>query len=676
MDAPLPHPPLATAPAERGSDAAARKDPGSREAWGLRRSEPERARALAAELCSGDAPTRAGGLLVLAFCDTDRSAYETALAHLSEAEVLFTRFTDGTGLAGVALLRGVVNFQQGDYEAALAYLTRALELSRAVGADQLTAQALMRTGETYAYKGDYGRSKESLTRAEALIAAHGDLQDRSDVRFLQSRTARLAGDYGGALRDGLEALNLKRRAGDSLGEAYALNNLGLIYHDPHDSAQALSYYLEGLKLSEQLRSPRIQLALLGNLGELYGDMGDPENALSYTLQSLKLSASIGSRHTLGISLEGAGTLSRVLGDVTKAFAFYERALTLREEIGDRQGRASTLRHLGNLYAAVARRERTLRCFEQSLVLARETGHRYTEAEVLKDLGAYYQEQPQTAKGYLQQALTLAQAMKLTQLSRNCADALYRLSKAEFDTARALFYLELFYAADKILSDETAARETQRLLGQFELERVQQEAEIQRLRNVELVRVNEALKRTNEQNTELVAALKDQAKKLRRQAVEDSLTGLYNRRYAEQRLTATFERAARRAQPFSVALADIDDFKGINDRFSHAVGDRVLQIIAEILRLSLRRTDIAARYGGEEFVLIFPETPLEEGYKACEKLRKAVMEFSWGGVHPELKVTLSLGLCSDLSLPTYEKMVAVADAKLYKAKRSGKNRVSC
>ncbi len=533
----------------------------------------------------------------------------------------------------------------------------------------------MRTGETYAYKGDYGRSKESLTRAEALIAAHSDLQDRSDVRFLQSRTARLAGDYGGALRDGLEALNLKRRAGDLLGEAYALNNLGLIYHDPHDSAQALSYYLEGLKLSERLRSPRIQLALLGNLGELYGDMGDPENALSYTLQSLKLSASIGSRHTLGISLEGAGTLYRTLGDTTKAFAFYERALTLREEIGDQQGRASTLRHLGNLYAAAAG-PNALRYYEQSLALARETEHRYTEAEVLSDLGAYYQGQPQTAKGYFQQALALAQKMKLTRLSRGCADALYRLSKAESDTARALFYLELFYAADKTLSDESAARKTQRLLGQFELERLQRETEIQRLRNVELARVNEALKRTNEQNTELVAALKDQAKKLRRQAVEDSLTGLYNRRYAEQRLTATFDMSVRYAQPFSVALADIDDFKGINDRFSHAVGDRVLQIIADILSLSLRRTDVAARYGGEEFVLIFPEAPLEEGYKACEKLRQAVMEYAWGDVHPDLKVTLSLGLCSDLSLPTYEKMLAVADAKLYKAKRSGKNRVCC
>ncbi len=123
------------------------------------------------------------------------------------------------------------------------------------------------------------------------------------------------------------------------------------------------------------------------------------------------------------------------------------------------------------------------------------------------------------------------------------------------------------------------------------------------------------------------------------------------------------------------VADIDDFKRVNDRFSHAVGDRVLRTVGDLLRSTLRPTDLAARYGGEEFVLAFPETDVAGARALCETLRRAVETYSWTELHPGLRVTLSLG-CSDLEpgLTSHETMLAAADAKLYHAKRTGKNQV--
>ncbi len=164
------------------------------------------------------------------------------------------------------------------------------------------------------------------------------------------------------------------------------------------------------------------------------------------------------------------------------------------------------------------------------------------------------------------------------------------------------------------------------------------------------------------------------KRLERLSHEDALTGLYNRRYLEQRLVEEFARARRYKHPLTVALADIDNFKQINDRLSHAVGDLTLKQVAQILRQTLRQTDIVARYGGEEFAMVFPETSLEDARYVCQKVRIAVEQYPWQTIHPDLRVTLSIGVSDDLSLVNHEKLLADADHWMYQAKYSGKNRV--
>ncbi len=174
-------------------------------------------------------------------------------------------------------------------------------------------------------------------------------------------------------------------------------------------------------------------------------------------------------------------------------------------------------------------------------------------------------------------------------------------------------------------------------------------------------------------TEAWARTQVRAEAFAQLANEDALTGLYNRRYLNGALKEELERARRYDHPLSAALCDIDEFKRVNDRFSHGVGDQVLQEVARIMEGSVRRVDTVARYGGEEFVLVFPETEAAQARIVCEKIRKEVERHTWTHLHPELSVTLSVGVASG-NQRTPEQLLSAADHKLYEAKRAGRNRV--
>ncbi|MEO1576208.1 MAG: GGDEF domain-containing protein, partial [Pseudomonadota bacterium] len=126
--------------------------------------------------------------------------------------------------------------------------------------------------------------------------------------------------------------------------------------------------------------------------------------------------------------------------------------------------------------------------------------------------------------------------------------------------------------------------------------------------------------------------------------------------------------------FTIALADIDRFKQINDRHSHAKGDAVLKRVARVLKAQCRETDMIARYGGEEFLLCFPDTDSTEAMRLCEKLRAAIEMQDWSFVADGVQVTLSFGLAESFSDFRRKTILSAADSRLYEAKHSGRNRV--
>ncbi|MBN2608589.1 MAG: diguanylate cyclase, partial [Candidatus Fermentibacteraceae bacterium] len=164
------------------------------------------------------------------------------------------------------------------------------------------------------------------------------------------------------------------------------------------------------------------------------------------------------------------------------------------------------------------------------------------------------------------------------------------------------------------------------------------------------------------------------RELEKLARTDSLTGLLNRQHLMERLEEEMDRTFRYRRPLSLMIVDLDHFKDVNDNHGHLVGDAVLKAAATRISETLRKTDFAGRYGGEEFCVVLPETGLKGATGLAERLRKS-ME---GSRHPmddgtELRITCSIGV-AEASCRDIEETIAVADAALYLAKRSGRNRV--
>jgi diguanylate cyclase (GGDEF)-like protein len=151
-----------------------------------------------------------------------------------------------------------------------------------------------------------------------------------------------------------------------------------------------------------------------------------------------------------------------------------------------------------------------------------------------------------------------------------------------------------------------------------------------------------------------------------QASTDGLTGLLNRRSIESKARSVMLEGGT----FSVAIADLDHFKDLNDTYGHEAGDRALRLFAKVMKDNLRPDDIPARYGGEEFVVLLPDTNIHEALAALERLQVALAtEIDRVTSMP---FTSSWGLTDSRSGPTFDQMMSVADAALYSAKRSGRN----
>ncbi|HEU0079078.1 MAG TPA: GGDEF domain-containing protein, partial [Longimicrobiaceae bacterium] len=224
-----------------------------------------------------------------------------------------------------------------------------------------------------------------------------------------------------------------------------------------------------------------------------------------------------------------------------------------------------------------------------------------------------------------------------------------------------------------LEAQATARMSQ-MMVRFDTERALKDREISRLRNVELEREIAERREVEAALVRARAELEEANRELHALTIRDPLTGLFNRRHLDQRFAEAFALARRHAQPLSVMICDVDDFKRINDTFSHATGDQVLRAIAGIIKQNVRVSDVAARFGGEEFVVLFPAASLAQAAAASEKLRELVMGFAWATLHPGLAVTISAGIAAADAQENHEKLLHEADGRLYQAKAAGKNRV--
>jgi len=188
---------------------------------------------------------------------------------------------------------------------------------------------------------------------------------------------------------------------------------------------------------------------------------------------------------------------------------------------------------------------------------------------------------------------------------------------------------------------------------------------------------------------LFRSLADVVNRLEVLAVTDPLTGAYNRRYIMNEIKRELSASIRHGLPVSVIMVDIDYYKSINDRHGHQVGDDVLREFVQVLSGCIRTSDVLGRYGGEEFIVLSPHTRLQEAIRLAERLRETVNKWPFETTYGFLKFTVSLGVTSfdgddgdcafkdneSLEDILVDRLLAQADAEMYRAKAQGRNRVS-
>jgi diguanylate cyclase (GGDEF)-like protein len=513
---------------------------------------------------------------------------------------------------------------------------------------------LRRSDYTLAFQ----HANAALELFRALEHLQGQQRSLNTLGILQAES----GNMLEALKRFLESLKLCERLKDPEGEAHTLNNIAIINSYLGDFYGAMDYYLRSLEVSRQSQTKSNEARVLLNIGLVDYELGKHESSLEYFIKSLELQDPEKDLHMRAQTLNNISRSHNYLGNYDKALEYAQQGLKLMQTLEDQSGISYALDELGRAYIASGQLSKADTVLRQSFHIKRETsdakGHAQT-CLLLSDL-LLKQQEPIKAISILHEALfqmqTVGAKVEIYKLHQALAKA-YKLSGQYYE---AMNHMEHFSETKEQVFNQTSDQRQQALRVRHEVAQAEKERELFRLKSVELGQLNEELQRLTIE--------------LDKQAHEDPLTGLYNRRHFDKEIEREMNRARRFSGKMSVMICDIDNFKKVNDRFSHQVGDEVLILVAQILRDHVRNVDTVARYGGEEFVILFPEITAEETYTICDRLRDMVEKTPWATLHPELKVTLSMGICDNLSLLDADAMINAADVKLYEAKQSGKNQV--
>jgi diguanylate cyclase (GGDEF)-like protein len=520
---------------------------------------------------------------------------------------------------------------------------------------QIEGRALFGLALAHVSVGDYPDALEALEAAESRARDARDLILAIDIQVERSGIHHRHAEFLRALEQLQDGLARCRRTGHRLGEATTLTRLGHVFDRLGEYDRALDVHQRALAIREEIEDRLGEAISLGAIANIYLQMEQFREGIGWQERSIALSRERGFTKHTATALGNLALLYMGLEDWQQARRYHEESLVHKLQTGNRQGEANTRGNLANVLLEQGHIDDAHQELDRAIQLNRALGDRYSEAHNALTLGRLHDAQGSLREAIdaLDHALALAETVGSQEMVFRIHEVFHQIYRRRRRYARALEHHERYHAAYRAVFTDRMS---------------------QRARSLQVLHQVDEARKTAEQERHRTAQLTDALAMTERQAREDVLTGLLNRRAGDERLGEEFERARRYGHALSVVIADIDHFKRINDTFSHQIGDSVLRVVSRCLRESCRSVDCAVRYGGEEFVLVLPETAAAAAEEVCERLRKTVQHYDWEQVHQGLQVTLSIGICDDTQLGGPEQMLSTADSRLYAAKRAGRNRV--
>jgi diguanylate cyclase (GGDEF)-like protein len=587
-------------------------------------------------------------------------------------------------------------------EKALAYAKEALQIAQELKHPQNTFQSLIQVGFAYDYQQKTQKAIQYFELAREFAAERNLKKEKAQSNYYLGMMYEKTNHYTQCLDFYADALQQFEAIKDTIYAFNVLGNLANFHHLRLNYNKSLTYYLKRLEIAETLDDYEAVTESYNAVGNLFSSIGNNEKAMEFYEKALHIYLEEADSLGLSIIYNNIAIIHDDLQNKEKALEFYKKALHIEQTLGLTDG--TIYNNIGDVELQNKNAEEAIRYFEIAEDYAKYEHDNVLLLIVYNNLAEAYllQKDYSKANHYLQLCLPLLKVVPDREMEAHTYANFSRLFQEQNQLKKAFQYLQLYADLQDSVYFYKTSQELTNMQIKIELEEKEQE--------IELLKINEEIrelafakqraqrnfiaivlilsfllialfynrylikKRANEQLQEANSQILSMNEKLEKIARTDPLTNLPNRRGMLEKIDYEITRFQRNQRKFSLALADIDNFKEINDTYGHDMGDFVLREMANLFELKTRKQDIVSRWGGEEF--LFPETELEGAMFVAENLRKNVEEQLFSKKGLKLFVTMTFGICMFEEKLSLDSCLKKADERLYQGKKKGKNCVVC
>jgi tetratricopeptide (TPR) repeat protein len=384
------------------------------------------------------------------------------------------------------------------------------------------------------------KSIEFGKQALALAVLSNRSEKMTAVQDLLGKANEYAGNFPEAINCYQQSLEIYRQLGDQGGVAFSLRNMGNANFHLSRYDQTLEFYNRSLEITDQMADKNGSAGTLNNIGAVYTHINNYDKALEYYLMSLKKMEEVGDKKGIAYTLNNIGVIYKMLKEYGKSLEYYKKSLEIKEEMGIQRDVVGSLNNIGIIYLKIKDYQKAVEYTERSLKLAQEIGDQYTIANALNSLGNIHKESGrheismehfirankifssigtnyeiaeslmnignsylalgsyQEAQKYLEQCRHLSQDIKANNYLQECYQIFSDLYSAQGDFRQALEYYKRYSETKDSIFTEESSKKIAEMQTKYETEKKEKEAEIYRLRNVELAEANRVISEAKEE----------------------------------------------------------------------------------------------------------------------------------------------------------------------------------